>query len=263
MGWSGAQGKCKLASLFSPKGAESLAKRRVSRSYHHGDLKRTLLDVAQELVAERGIHGVTMSEVAKRSGVSSGAPYRHFKDRVALLRGLSSRGQQLLAKRTQAVVAAAPDPLEGFRRSGVEYIRFAVEEPVLFAVMSRGEFATRDAEGVNPADLCFVDALEELLSGDTTAPLDPTAPVLQEFAARCMMHGLAHFVVGGTLELVGASPDQAERIAEAMTRALGVPQVGADDEDAGDAGSARGRGRSGAEAQQAREGGADEGVEGP
>jgi len=203
-----------------------LAKKTTTRSYHHGDLKRTLLDVAQDLVAERGVAGVTMSEVAKRSGVSSGAPYRHFKDRTELLRGLASRGQQLLTKRTQAVVAAAPNPLEGFRRSGVEYIRFAVEQPVLFTVMSRGEFATRNSEDANPTDTRFVDALEELLNhGDKTAPLDSTSPVLQEFAARCMMHGLAHFVVDDFLALVGASMDQAERIAEAMTRALGSPQI--------------------------------------
>lgn len=203
-----------------------MAKKTTTRGYHHGDLKRTLLDVAQALVAERGVDGVTMSEVAKRSGVSSGAPYRHFKDRVELLRGLAIRGQELLTKRMQAVAAGAPNPLEGFRRSGVEYIRFAVEQPVLFTVMSRGEFATRNSEAANPSDARFLDALEALLNdGDRAAPLDPTSPVLHEFAARCMVHGLAHFIVGGTLASVGASGDQAERIADAMTRALG--QVGA------------------------------------
>ncbi|MGB1015866.1 MAG: TetR/AcrR family transcriptional regulator [Nannocystaceae bacterium] len=202
-----------------------MTKKNTTRGYHHGNLKRTLLDVAQALVAERGVDGVTMSEVAKRSGVSSGAPYRHFKDRVELLRGLAVRGQELLTKRMQAVVSAAPNPLEGFRRSGVEYIRFAVEQPVLFTVMSRGEFATRNSEAANPSDARFLDALEALLNdGDRTAPLDPTSPVLHEFAARCMVHGLAHFIVGGTLAFVGASGDQAERIADAMTRALG--QVG-------------------------------------
>jgi len=204
-----------------------LKKVKTDRSYHHGDLRRVLVDVAHSLVAERGIDGVTMSEVAKRSGVSSGAPYRHFKDRRELLCALSDRGHRRLAARTKAVAAGAPTPLEGFRRGGVEYIRFAVDEPVLFAVMSRGEFATRPAVAErDPADERFMVALQELLGrGDVDTPLDPKDPVIQEFAARCLMHGLAHFVVDGVLELVGASSAQAERIAEAMTQALGPPAV--------------------------------------
>jgi AcrR family transcriptional regulator len=198
-----------------------------SRAYHHGDLGRALLDAAQAIVAESGVDAVTMSAVAKRSGVSSGAPYRHFKDRTELLRALSERAQENLAERTLAAIAEAPTPLEGFRRSGVAYVRFAIDEPALFSVLSRGEFTVRDSDGPrNPADVRFTAALGELLSrGDPQAPLDPRDPVVQELAARCMMHGLAHFVVGGVLEVVGASKGQGERIAEALTRSLGPPSM--------------------------------------
>ena len=201
--------------------------RTTPRAYHHGDLGRALLDAAQAIVAESGVDAVTMSAVAKRSGVSSGAPYRHFKDRTELLQALSERAQENLAERTLAAIADAPTPLEGFRRSGVAYVRFAIDEPALFTVLSRGEFTVRDSDGPrNPADVRFAAALGELLSrGDPRAPLDPSDPVIQELAARCMMHGLAHFVVGGMLDLVGASKQQGERIAEALTRSLGPPAM--------------------------------------
>ncbi|MEZ4385035.1 MAG: TetR/AcrR family transcriptional regulator [Nannocystaceae bacterium] len=197
-----------------------------SRAYHHGDLGRALLDAAQAIVAESGVDAVTMSAVAKRSGVSSGAPYRHFKDRFELLRALSERAQERLAERTLAAVAGAPTAIEGFRRSGVAYVRFAIDEPALFTVLSRGELTVRDSDGPrNPADVRFTAALAELLGGDPQAPLDPRDPVIQELAARCMMHGLAHFVVDGMLDVVGVAKEQGERIAEALTRSLGPPTM--------------------------------------
>ncbi len=199
----------------------------VARSYHHGDLRNALLDAAQAIVADEGIAGVTMSKVAKRSDVSSGAPYRHFKDRLDLLRALSNRAQEVCAKRLMAAGEGAPDPLEAFRRNGIEYVRFAVDEPALFNVMNRGELADRHSDGHrNPADIAFVDALETLVSaGDTDQPLDPTDPIIQQLAARCMVHGLAHYFVDGMLEVIGIGADQAGRIADAMTRALGPPEV--------------------------------------
>ncbi|MEM6990223.1 MAG: TetR/AcrR family transcriptional regulator [Myxococcota bacterium] len=190
-------------------------------------MRNALLDAAVAIVAEHGIAGVTMSKVAQRSGVSSGAPYRHFTDRVDLLRAVSERAQETLAERLMAAAADAPTPLEGFRRTGVEYVRFAVDEPALFTVLSRGEFTQRESDGVrNPGDVEFAAALEALLAhGDRTAPLDPTNPIIQQLAARCMVHGLAHYFVDGLLAVIGVGPDQAGRVAEAMTSSLGPPKV--------------------------------------
>lgn len=185
-----------------------------------------MLDAAHALLSEGGISAVTMSKVAKALGVSSGAPYRHFRDRADLLRALADRAQHVLAERLERAVASAPNPLEGFRRSGVEYVRFAVDEPALFNVMGRGEFASRDTKEGRDSDHAFVDDLERLLtSGDTTAALDPSDPVLQQLAARCMVHGLAHYFVDGLLATLGIDESQAGRVAEALTRALGPPSI--------------------------------------
>lgn len=195
----------------------------MNRSYHHGDLKNALLDAASALVAEQGVDAVTMSKVAARSKVSSGAPYRHFKDRQALLRALAHRAAARLGERLVAVVAAAPDHAEAFRRSGVEYVRFAVEDPASFKLLSRGELIDpSDLPPGRTGDRAFVDGLAKLLE-DTSPdePLDAGSPFIHQLAARCMVHGLAYYFVDGALAALGS--EQATRLAEALTHAFGSP----------------------------------------
>jgi len=194
----------------------------VPRGYHHGDLRNALLDAAQALVAEGGLAAVTMSKVAARSNVSSGAPYRHFKDRSALLRALHLRAQKVANDRMDVAAAGAPDPVEAFRRRGVEYVRFAVDEPALFTLLSSGEYVDRDT--ANPQDVAFSNALAELLGkGSKSAELDPKDPVLGQLAARCLVHGLAHFFVDGGLAALGIGSEQAGRLADALTLSSGPP----------------------------------------
>ncbi|MBL4687028.1 MAG: TetR/AcrR family transcriptional regulator [Nannocystaceae bacterium] len=196
----------------------------MAQAYHHGDLKQALLDAALALISEHGISAVTMSKVATRTGVSSGAPYRHFKDRMALLRALSVHAQSTFEARFAVVTADAPNPKEAFRRIGVEYVRFAVAQPAMFAVLSRGDLIDRDTDVPNSEDAAFLIGLEKLLAdGDPDAPLDANNPLIQQLAARCMMHGLAHFFVDGLLGLIGVGPDQAVRVAEALAAALNSP----------------------------------------
>ncbi len=199
----------------------------MARPYHHGDLKNALLDAAEQVIDEEGIPAVTMSKVAKLAGVSSGAPYRHFDDRVALLRALSERAQAQLSARVVEILREAPDPLEGFRRTGVAYVLFAVENPALFRVLGRGEFIDRRSPANRVTDdHAFADALERLLTqGDPQAPIDPEDPTMQQLAARCLVHGLAHMFVDGALGVLGVGPEQARRVAEALTYALGPPRL--------------------------------------
>ena len=196
----------------------------MARAYHHGDLRRALMDAAITLAEKEGIDSVTMSKVAAESGVSSGAPYRHFKDRQELLRACCLRAVEKLAARLEKAASSADDPLEGFRRTGVEYVRFAVEDPVSFRLVSRWDLMQREdvSEESATGDRAFVDGLAALLGrGGPDDPLDPDDPLIQQLAARCMMHGLAHYFVDGNLAVLGVGPEQAGRIADALTRALG------------------------------------------
>ena len=65
--------------------------------YHHGDLRRTLLDTALDAVAEHGPAALSLRDVARRAGVSHAAPAHHFGDKTGLLTALAAEGWSGLA----------------------------------------------------------------------------------------------------------------------------------------------------------------------
>src|ERR1700742_2421402 len=79
-------------------------------SYHHGDLKRALTSAALSLVAERGPKGFTLTEAARRAGVSAAAPYRHFTDKAHLLATVAEQGFLDLHSTLAAAVDAVAEP---------------------------------------------------------------------------------------------------------------------------------------------------------
>ncbi len=106
------------------------------RGYHHGNLKDALLDAARDLVATQGPAGFTLAEASRRAGVSASAPYRHFKDRDALLAALAERGFALFAQDLeQAFDGGKPDAATAFGRVGDAYLAFARREPGLYGAM--------------------------------------------------------------------------------------------------------------------------------
>src|SRR3954462_5211842 len=105
------------------------------RGYHHGNLREALLEAARQLVAERGPQGFSLTEAARRAGVSPSAPYRHFKDREEVLAELCRRGFALFGQRLQAAVAGAQNAAEALQRMGPAYLAFAREEPGYYAAM--------------------------------------------------------------------------------------------------------------------------------
>jgi AcrR family transcriptional regulator len=113
------------------------------RPYHHGDLRNALVVAATELAARDGPEGVVLREAARRIGVSPSAAYRHFPSREGLLAVVGSQARQPLTERMLAAMDAvhARDPrkraAERFRACGREYVRFALDEPGLFAVAFR------------------------------------------------------------------------------------------------------------------------------
>jgi AcrR family transcriptional regulator len=115
------------------------------RGYHHGNLREALLEAARHLVAERGPQGFTLTEAARRAGVSPSAPYRHFKDREEVLTELCQRGFALFGQRLQAATTGGASPAEALSRMGPAYLRFAREEPGYYTAMFAFHGAGRPA----------------------------------------------------------------------------------------------------------------------
>ena len=106
------------------------------RGYHHGNLREALIDAALMLLAEKGPGAFTIAEAARLAGVSSAAPYRHFRDAEALLAAVAERGyERFAAALTEAWNDGRPDLLRAFEAIGQAYLAFARREPALYAAM--------------------------------------------------------------------------------------------------------------------------------
>ena len=106
------------------------------RSYHHGNLKEALVRAALELIAEKGPAGFTFADAARWAGVSPAAPYRHFRDRDALLADVARRGfDEFTATLTKAWDDGRPDVLKAFDWLGKAYLDFAKREPAYYSAM--------------------------------------------------------------------------------------------------------------------------------
>src|ERR1700756_3450685 len=108
-------------------------------SYHHGDLKRALTSAALSLVAEKGPKGFTLTEAARRAGVSAAAPYRHFADKAELLAAVAEQGFGDLHADLVAAVDVASDPRARVIELGRAYVRWAVAHPDHYQVMFGAE----------------------------------------------------------------------------------------------------------------------------
>src|SRR5450631_2667654 len=107
------------------------------KPYHHGDLKRVLIDAALQLVNEGGAEAVSVREAARRAGVSPGAPFRHFPSRDALMMAVAEEAQRRFRAEIDVALAAAPahDPLARFRCFGLAYLRWAMRNPAHFEII--------------------------------------------------------------------------------------------------------------------------------
>lgn len=105
-------------------------------AYHHGDLRAQLIAAVRELVETHGPDGFSVAEAARRAGVSSAAPYKHFKDRHEILRGVVSEAMDRLHATMEAGAAAHPHgSLEAVAAVGLAYVDFARAEPGVFRLV--------------------------------------------------------------------------------------------------------------------------------
>jgi AcrR family transcriptional regulator len=181
---------------------------RWSVAYHHGDLPAALLEAVDRAVAECGVTGVSLRDVARRAGVSHGAPAHHFRNKAGLLTAFATAGYQLLAESVIAAVveSGAADGAAELAAIGRGYVRFAVGHPAHFEVMFR-------LDALNPDDPEFV-AASEAAYGLLTATIERCraagrlhgrSPEVVAVSAWSMVHGLSALWISGRL---------AERITE-------------------------------------------------
>lgn len=192
--------------------------------YHHGDLRRALLDEATVLMREGGTDAVRMNVLARRLGVSVAAPFRHFESREALLVELVEQGATRMAQAMDLAAAQQTDPLQAQRARGVAYVRFCVEEPVVFRLLQRPEIVGASQQ-LRILDAQQRAAMEPVLSAghDSTVSRVLAQRSAGLLAAQALTLGLAQMMVDGLLGTI--TPDAAAALAWEVTGVLGAGLV--------------------------------------
>lgn len=178
-------------------------------TYHHGALREALITAADELLAERGVEGFSLREVARRSGVSPAAPAHHFGDAAGLLHAVTVQAFDGL---TTALLAGdargGDDPVACLREQGLGYVGFAFKHPGRFDLMFSSGVVRRDEALINSAQAAYgvlqqgIRRLRGLAPGAPLAPADELALV----ATWSVVHGFAHLALAGQFDPRGQPP---------------------------------------------------------
>ncbi|WP_067673232.1 TetR/AcrR family transcriptional regulator [Nocardia miyunensis] len=184
-------------------------------SYHHGDLPNALVRAAVELLEEGGAAELSLRAAARRAGVSTAAPYRHFADRDALLSAVAAVGYRELAEELAAAHSAQATP-EGLAAVANVYVRFALTRPGMFRVM----FA-EPCDPTSPERVAAAEAINEYLKLLVQQAFPDADPEPMATAVWALVHGLAFLHLDGKLD--ASSPAAvAERVDSAVAAVLGA-----------------------------------------
>jgi AcrR family transcriptional regulator len=191
-----------------------------SKPYHHGNLRRVLVEAALQLVAEGGMDAVSVREAARRAGVSPGAPFRHFPSRDALMQAVAEEAQRRFRAEIEVALAGAPpgDPLGRFRALGLAYLRWAMRNPTHFEVISSRRLFDHDRAVAVSNDNAELIALTERTLADAFAAGQLRTSDLKEvqIAGRALVYGFARMNIDGHFPRWGVAAPEAERTAAAI-----------------------------------------------
>ena len=167
-------------------------------SYHHGNLREALIEAARRLIAERGLGGFAFAELARAAGVSPAAPYRHFRDRGALVAELARQGfEQLRDDLLAAWNDGRPDPAAAIERCGRAYLGFARRDPAAYAAMFDGVAGEIEPPLRSAADAAFAVMRKAAEAACAAAPPRGRPPSLMvALHVWSLCHGTAALFIG-------------------------------------------------------------------
>jgi AcrR family transcriptional regulator len=176
--------------------------------YHHGDLRESLIGATQALLLEKGAEHFTLADACRRAGVTTAAPYKHFRDKQEILEIICQRGfDRLRATMHAAVEAQGPGTQLALRDMGISYVRFAHAEPNMFRLMFGQNADLKLANIVDEAGTgCFGYLIEQvgLYIARQGNNGDPRTQALRLWT---FVHGAACLLIDGDYEKVAANLD--------------------------------------------------------
>ena len=191
--------------------------RRVRRdAYHHGNLKRAVMDGALAAIAEHGPAALSLRDVARQAGVSHAAPAHHFGDKAGVLTAIAIEGFELLTAETRAATEQTGSLIEG----GVAYIRFALEHPAHYQVMFRPDLYRPDDEALIEARDVGANVLSNAVRRSLGPDVDEQEVLSGVIASWSFAHGFANLWSAGNIHALvdSDSEELARRAANAFVR---------------------------------------------
>ncbi|QDO99363.1 TetR/AcrR family transcriptional regulator [Ferrovibrio terrae] len=165
-------------------------------AYHHGDLRRTLLQAARSEIAAHGAQSLSLASLARRAGVAQSAPYRHFADRDELLTAVAIAGFEAFTE-TLRIASEAGSRAGAIKRICAAYLGFGAENIQLYRLMFASSLvasATEDSELRKAAWASFDPLLERVVEGGKSKQARLTA-----YAIWAQLHGFVTLQADGLL----------------------------------------------------------------
>ncbi len=192
--------------------------------YHHGDLRQALIDATRQLLIEKGPENFSLADACRLAGVTTAAPYKHFRDKNEILEAIAEQGYDDLAEQTTAAVKAAGEgTLAGMIAMGGAYLSFATSQTAVFRLMFGQNASIKQAQNVAATGRdCFSKVIEqvEIYCRRNNVEGNPQLIALQLWT---FVHGASCLLIDDDYEKVAPGLDLPALIASAASRLLPIP----------------------------------------
>ncbi|WP_413797370.1 TetR/AcrR family transcriptional regulator [Streptomyces iranensis] len=183
-------------------------------------LRSRLVDVGVELVDEEGVGALSLREIARRAGVSHGAPRRYFPTHLSLLSAIARRGfEGLAAQAGEAIAAHEGDPRAQLTALARSWLDFALTNRGMFELMFRHDLLRSDHLGLRETSLPLFATLVDLVAG--VRPDSGAEPRIVAGALWANLHGIAQLWGWGSLQLAVGGDDPEPLLRAALEAHLG------------------------------------------
>ena len=182
-------------------GESARRRKKPANRYHHGDLRRALLEEALRTIQAEGVEQLTLRAIGERLGVSRTALYRHFSDKQALLAAVGREGFRTLRDALQKAWSGHGDEVKRFAAMARAYVTFAVTHPAHYRVMFGGfvESCAKDAEFVEHAAGAFDVLVNSIVEQQTAGLIRRDDPQMLAQYIWATVHGTAMLAIDGQL----------------------------------------------------------------
>ncbi|MBK4346538.1 TetR/AcrR family transcriptional regulator [Lacisediminihabitans changchengi] len=186
-------------------------------AYHHGDLRNALEHAALALVEEKGAENFSLSEAARRAGVSPSAPYKHFAERDALLAAIAEKGHRFHYGMLRTALAGVESPAEIMRITNELFLTFAVEQHAFYQASYRSHL---DAARYPQLMVAYQRVLDITDAAAAALRTDPEIAAGLALASNALRYGFAATFLFDRNKPTGESLDTARRQVGRATLAL-------------------------------------------